>query len=68
MTQAFLLIVTPGPETKFREEPEFFKAELEAFCERLVKFHSGGTIPAVRCFIGEAKQGETIKINLELWK
>ena len=37
MIQAYLIIVTPGPETRFDQEPEFLRGELQAFAERLVK-------------------------------
>jgi hypothetical protein len=51
VTQVFLLIVTPGPETRFVQDPEFCRAELEAFAEKLMKFYSRGPLPKVACLM-----------------
>lgn len=63
MTQVYLVFVTPGPDTRFDQEPEFFAGELQAFAEQLVKFHSRGTIPAVKLKIASGLKA-TLKAAL----
>jgi len=47
MKQAYLLTITGDERIRFDAEPEFIRAEIQAFASRLVRFYSSGSIPAV---------------------
>lgn len=65
MTQAFLLIVTASPDTRFDRELEFFKLELEAFTRTLVKFYTRGPVPKVEIFVpGDDALAESLRSAL----
>jgi len=51
MKQAYLLTITGDERTRFDADPEFIRAELQAFASRLIKFYSRGSIPAVNVLI-----------------
>lgn len=45
--QKFLITIQTDQETRFNQDPEYFRRELRAFVERLFESQTQGPIPAV---------------------